>query len=138
MELKRNSEDRVELLASEALTKQNADAEYLMELDVDNLLFPYYFEAGLTGSVNYKKKELYGGWESTTCHIRGTFAGHFLSAAALLCREGDYPVLRAKAEYMVGEIRRCQERNGGQWAFPIPDISAVPSRSISAFPLLTI
>ena len=43
MELKRNSEDRVELLASEALTKQNADAEYLMELDVDNLLFPYYF-----------------------------------------------------------------------------------------------
>ncbi len=119
--MKRNSEDRVELLASEALTKQNADAEYLMELDVDNLLFPYYFEAGLTGSVNYKKKELYGGWESTTCHIRGTFAGHFLSAAALLCREGDYPVLRAKAEYMVGEIRRCQERNGGQWAFPIPE-----------------
>ena len=121
MKFNRNKEDKIELLASEALTRQGRDAEYLMELDIENLLFPYYFEAGLTGSVNYRKKELYGGWESPTCHIRGTFAGHFLSAAALLCRDGGYPVLRAKAEYMTEEIRRCQERNGGLWAFPIPE-----------------
>lgn len=38
-----------------------------------------------------------------------------------MCRDGDYPILRAKAEYMVEEIRRCQERNGGLWAFPIPE-----------------
>ena len=66
-------------------------------------------------------KEMYGGWESPACHIRGTFAGHFLSAAAFLGRDGGYPVLRAKAEYMTEEIRRCQERNGGLWAFPIPE-----------------
>lgn len=106
---------------SEALTRQNRNVSYLMELDTENLLFPYRYEAGLCGSLNYKKKELHGGWDAPTSHIRGTFTGHFLSAAALLCRHGEHGLLRAKAEYLVEEIGKCQQQNGGQWAFPIPE-----------------
>lgn len=111
----------VELLDSIALEKQNRNLEYMMELDVENLLFPYYYESGLTGSLNYKKKELHGGWDASTSHIRGTFTGHYLSAAAHLCRYGKNPMLQSKAEYIVTQIRRCQIQNGGQWAFPIPE-----------------
>lgn len=116
-----NENLQVELLDSIALTKQNQNIEYLMGLEVENLLFPYYYESGLSGSLNYKRKELHGGWDSPTSHIRGTFTGHYLSAAALLCRQGEHKQLKAKAEYMVEEIRRCQVQNGGQWAFPIPE-----------------
>ena len=60
MQYSRSKEDRVVLLKSEALIKQTRDAEYLMELDINNLLFPYYYEAGLTGSINYKKRNSMG------------------------------------------------------------------------------
>ncbi|MGN0316009.1 MAG: beta-L-arabinofuranosidase domain-containing protein [Fusicatenibacter sp.] len=111
----------IRLLNSEALLKQIRDAEYLMELDTENLLFPFRFESGLSGSVNHKMIELHGGWDSQSSHIRGTFTGHYLSASALLCRDGEYPMLRVKAEYVVEEIRKCQLQNGGKWAFPIPE-----------------
>lgn len=111
----------VELLDSTALEKQKRNLEYLIGLDADNLLFPYYYESGVLGSLNYKRKELHGGWDSPTSHIRGTFTGHYLSAAAHLCRYGANPMLRAKVEYIVSEIRRCQKQNGGRWAFPIPE-----------------
>lgn len=113
--------EKIRLLESEALVKQNRDAEYLLELDVGNLLFPFRYEAGLEGSLNYKKQELHGGWDSPTSHIRGTFTGHYLSAAALLCRDGEYSLLRSKAEYIVEELRKCQLHNGKGWVFPIPE-----------------
>ena len=55
-EIQQNKEDKIELLASEALTRQGRDAEYLMELDIENLLFPYYFEAGLTEASITEKR----------------------------------------------------------------------------------
>lgn len=112
---------KVTLLDSEALTKQNRDVAYLLELNVDNLLFPFRYESGLQGSVNFKDDRLHGGWDSPLSHIRGTFTGHFLSAVALLCRDGDYSLLRAKAEFVVEEIRKCQLHNGNGWTFPFPE-----------------
>ncbi len=111
----------VSLLESRALTGEQRDVSYLMELETDALLFPFLYESGLRGSVNYKPQELHGGWDSPLSHIRGTFTGHYLSACALLCRDGAYPLLKAKAEYLVEEIARCQAQNGGLWAFPIPE-----------------
>lgn len=99
---------------------RDRDIKYLLELDPENLLFPFRFESGVQWSVNHKMKELHGGWDSVTSHIRGTFTGHYLSSAAYLAKDGDCGMLRAKAEYIVEEIRKCQIRNGGEWAFPIP------------------
>lgn len=111
----------VKLLPSEAYTKRERDIAYLMELKEENLLLPFYTEAGLAGRMNYRLTDVHGGWDSPLCQIRGTFTGHFMSAAAYICRETGHERLRAKANYIVSEIYRCQQANGGEWAFPIPE-----------------
>ena len=110
------------LLPSEYRLKRDRDLAYLMELKEENLLFPYYTEAGLNGRLNYRPEPwLHGGWDSPLSQIRGTFTGHWLSAAARLYQETGDIRLKAKADYIVAEIGRCQEANGGEWAFPIPE-----------------
>ena len=42
------------LLPSEYRLKRDRDLAYLMELKEENLLFPYYTEAGLNGRLNYR------------------------------------------------------------------------------------
>lgn len=109
------------LLESRASVQRDRDTEYLMELKVENLLFSHYAEAGLNGLLNYTVKGAHGGWDSPTSQIRGTFVGHWLSAAARIINETSNNQLKAKADYIVAEIARCQEHNGNGWAFPIPE-----------------
>lgn len=109
------------LLPSLAKTKQERDLRYLMELKTENLLFSYYTEAGLGGRGQYKLENVHWGWDGPISHIRGTFTGHWLSAAACLIQQTGDPALKMKADYIVSEIARCQELNGGGWAFPIPE-----------------
>ena len=108
------------LSESEFTVKRGRDVDYLMELKPENLLFSHYAEAGLNGLLNYTVTA-HGGWDSPTSQIRGTFAGHWLSAAARACQETGNMQLKAKADFLVSEIGRCQERNGNGWAFPIPE-----------------
>lgn len=112
----------VRLLPSEAMDRMNRDYRYLMELKEENLLFSFYTEAGLNGRLNYRLgPEVHGGWDSPLSQIRGTFTGHWLSAAAHMIRQTGDRKLKAKAEDIVEEIGRCQEANGGEWAFGIPE-----------------
>ena len=74
------------LSESEFTVKRGRDVDYLMELKPENLLFSHYAEAGLNGLLNYTVTA-HGGWDSPTSQIRGTFAGHWLSAAARACQE---------------------------------------------------
>ena len=72
------------LLPSEYRLKRDRDLAYLMELKEENLLFPYYTEAGLNGRLNYRPEPwLHGGWDSPLSQIRGTFTGHWLSRQTL-------------------------------------------------------
>ncbi|MDD3243811.1 MAG: glycoside hydrolase family 127 protein [Eubacteriales bacterium] len=109
------------LLPSMALDKQRRNTAYLMELKEENLLFSFYSEAGLNGLLNYKPEDIHWGWDSPVSQIRGMFTGHWLSAAARLIQQTGDKRLRAKAEYIVDEIGRCQAQNGNGWAFPIPE-----------------
>lgn len=109
------------LLPGTAYEKRERDIQYLMELKTENLLFPYYTEAGLNGRLNYKLTDVHWGWDSPLSQIRGTFTGHWLSAAARIYQETNHMGLKAKADYIVSEIARCQEANGGEWAFSIPE-----------------
>ncbi len=113
----------VKLLNSEKSVKRDRDMEYLMELKTESLLFPYYTEAGLNGLLNTRMADmpLHDGWDNPLCQIRGTFTGHWLSAAARLYQETGDMQLKTKADYIVQEIGKCQERNGNGWAFPIPE-----------------
>ena len=95
---------------------------YMSRLAADRLLYTFRANAGLpVGSV----KPL-GGWEQPengrrSSELRGHFGGHFLSATALLYASTGDAEAKAKGDYMVAELARCQERLGGKYlsAFPM-------------------
>lgn len=110
----------VHLLPGEAMLRRDRNRAYMNRLTTENLLISHYLEAGLL-SFNHPLEHIHGGWDSITSDIRGTVAGHWLSAAAHLIAETNDQALKLRADFMVAEIARCQQENGGEWAFPIPE-----------------
>jgi hypothetical protein len=53
--------------------------------------------------------------------VRGQFLGHWLSAAARLGTLLDDREVLGKADYVVGELARCQRENGGEWVGSLPE-----------------
>ena len=106
--------------------RMKLNEDYLMELDPGCLLQNFYIEAGIIppgGQVisDPDQAKMHWGWEAPSCQLRGHFLGHWLSAAARLCAGEDKPELRARVEYIVSELARCQEMNGGEWVGSIPE-----------------
>jgi len=93
---------------------------YMARLSAERLLYNFRANAGL--SVGSAKP--LGGWEQPengqrSSELRGHFVGHFLTATAQLAAIGDHEA-RAKGDYMVSEMAKCQEKLGGKYlsAFP--------------------
>jgi uncharacterized protein len=97
----------------------NLNRRYLMSLSNENLLQNFYLEAGLW-QPPHKPVDIHWGWESPTCQVRGHFLGHWLSAAARSYAQTGDMQLKAKADFIVSELARCQHENGGEWAGSIP------------------
>jgi len=102
---------------------------YVSSLRAENLLQAFLLEAGM-GQWILRETRVpvpdcgdgrHWGWESPTCQVRGHFLGHWLSAAAAICAATGDAELRARADHVVSELARCQARNGGEWAGPIPE-----------------
>jgi uncharacterized protein len=99
---------------------QEWNRDYMARLAADRLLYTFRANAGLPpGSARPL-----GGWEQPdngqrSSELRGHFVGHFLSASAQLAAMGDKQS-RAKGNYMVAEMAKCQEKLGGKYlsAFP--------------------
>jgi DUF1680 family protein len=115
------SMNQVRLLPSSIYFKaQEWNRGYMSRLAADRLLYTFHANAGLpVGSA----KPL-GGWEQPdngqrSSELRGHFVGHYLSASAQLAANGDTEA-KAKADYMVAEMAKCQQRLGGKYlsAFP--------------------
>jgi len=95
---------------------------YMSRLTADRLLYNFRANAGLpVGSA-----QPLGGWEQPandqrSSELRGHFTGHFLSASALLYASTGDNQAKSKADYMVAELAKCQEKLGGKYlsAFPI-------------------
>ena len=106
--------------------RMDLNEAYLMELDSGCLLQNFYLEAGITlpgmqSISDPNAVKLHWGWEAPSCQLRGHFLGHWLSAASALCAGGDKPQLRAKLDFIVDELARCQQLNGGEWIGSIPE-----------------
>ncbi len=93
---------------------------YMSRLPADRLLYTFRANAGLEVGA---AKPL-GGWEQPengqrSSELRGHFCGHFLSASAQLAANGDRDG-KAKGDYLVAELAKCQEKLGGKYlsAFP--------------------
>jgi uncharacterized protein len=112
---------QVRLLPNSIYTDaQEWNRGYMTRLEADRLLYTFRVNAGLPVGA---AKPL-GGWEQPengqrSSELRGHFMGHFLSASAQLAANGDKEA-RAKGEYMVAELAKCQQKLGGKYlsAFP--------------------
>ena len=82
----------VRLLDGPFKRAQDLDRQYLLQIDVDRLLRTFRLNAGLSPTA-----AAYGGWEKPDCELRGHFAGHFLSACALMYAGTGDERLRRKA-----------------------------------------
>lgn len=103
------------------LFKERADVNrsYLMELKTENLLQNFYLEACIRTDRDISEMHL--GWESPTCQLRGHFLGHWLSAASMLIAQNNDRELKAKLDFIIDELERCQKLNGGKWIGSVPE-----------------
>ena len=116
----------VEMLPGLFKKRMDLNESYLMELDAGCLLQNFYLEAGIIPEgcqvvPDPDKAKMHWGWEAPSCQLRGHFLGHWLSAAASLTAAGGKPQLENKVDYIVSELARCQQLNGGEWVGSIPE-----------------
>jgi uncharacterized protein len=103
----------VRLNASPFLDAQTTDVQYLLALNPDKLLAPFQREAGLP-----LKSESYGNWESSG--LDGHMGGHYISALALGYASTSNPELLKRLNYVVSELKKCQQKNGNGYIGGIP------------------
>ena len=87
------------------------DIEVLLQYDTDRLLAPFLKEAGLPA-----KAELFPNWSGLDGHV----GGHYLSALSMAYASTGREECKARADYMVAELKRCQEANGDGYLGGIP------------------
>ena len=111
---------QVQLLDGELKQRFELNRYYLMSLSSDALLFNHWHEAAGRGGLEQGPSG-HGGWERTECELRGHFLGHWLSAAARVWAATGDEQIKAKADAIVAELARIQDRNGNGWAGSIPE-----------------
>jgi DUF1680 family protein len=105
--------NEVTLLEGPFMEATQINVRSLLQYEPDRLLAKFRHEAGLA-----PRAEHYGGWEGMT--LAGHSLGHHLSGCAMMyLTTGDSQFLE-RVNYMVDELRLCQESNGEGYigAFP--------------------
>ncbi len=107
--------------------RENLILDYILELNERDLLQNFYLEAGMPmprGFINGVFTNLavgHNGWEHPASLIRGHFLGHYLSAVSrFYALSGDLR-LKYKIDFIIGELKMLQVRNGGKWIGSIPE-----------------
>jgi DUF1680 family protein len=92
----------VKLLDGPFKHARDLNIEVLLKYDVDRLLQPFFKEAGLK-----PKAEAYPNWAGLDGHV----GGHYLSALAMNYASTGNQDCRKKMEYMISELKICQDAN---------------------------
>ncbi|HKM17223.1 MAG TPA: beta-L-arabinofuranosidase domain-containing protein, partial [Limnochordia bacterium] len=92
------------------------NAQYLRDLDSDRLLHMFRVTAGLPS-----KAVPLGGWEAPHMEIRGHTMGHYLSACALLYASTGDLEIKAKADALIDELKKCQDAHGNGYLSAFPE-----------------
>ena len=77
------------------------DAEYLLKLEPDRMLFHLRERAGLPP----KAPRGYGGWDGGGRQLTGHIAGHYLSAVSFMFAATGDPRFKERAAYIVRELK---------------------------------
>src|SRR6266498_1854164 len=87
---------------------QDLDAEYLLKLEPDRMLYHLRERAGLKP----KAERGYGGWDAGGRQLTGHICGHYLSAVSLMYAATGDARLKERADYIVKELKEVQDKNG--------------------------
>ena len=104
----------VRLLDSPFKHAEQTNLQYLLAMEPDRLLAPYRREAGLP-----LKAESYGNWESSG--LDGHIGGHYITALALMYASTGNEIVLKRLNYMIDELKKCQDKNGNGYLGGIPD-----------------
>ena len=103
----------VRLLESPFLKAEKTDQAYMLSLNPDRLLAPYLKEAGLPPIA-----ESYGNWENTG--LDGHIGGHYVSALSLMYASTGDQKVKARLNYMLDELEKCQLKSGNGYLSGVP------------------
>ena len=107
---------QVRLLDGPLARARDLNQKYMRSLDPDRLLHTFRLNAGLPSTA-----APLGGWEEPKGELRGHFAGHYLTACALMYdSEGD-TVLRDNGARVVAGMAECQKKLGGGYLSAYPE-----------------
>jgi len=87
---------------------QDLDAEYLLKLEPDRMLFHLRQRAGLEP----KAASGYGGWDGGGRQLTGHICGHYLSAVSLMYAATGDARFKERADYIVKELKEVQDKHG--------------------------
>ena len=120
---------QVHLLPGVFLNAQEANRALLRRYDADRLLHTFRINAGLPSSAKKPLGEAAG--KGPDVELRGHFVGHYLSACALMYASTGDQELKTKADYLVTELGKCQDRLGGGYlsAFPVTLFDRLKART---------
>lgn len=93
---------------------EDMDIRYLLALDPDRLLAPYRKEAGLKPAADN-----YTNWENTG--LDGHIGGHYVSALSYMYAATGNAEIKARLDYMLDGLRRCQDAAGDGYLCGVPD-----------------
>src|SRR6266568_283405 len=87
---------------------QDLDAEYLLKLEPDRMLYHLRERAGLKP----KAERGYAGWDAGGRQLTGHICGHYLSAVSLMYAATGDPRFKERADYIVRELQEIQDKHG--------------------------
>jgi uncharacterized protein len=106
----------VKILDPDLLRMRDQTLKYMLTLDSDRLLHNFRVNAKLPSSAEplYNRESPTNGW-------RGHYVGHFLSACSQMYASTGDARIKAKADAVIAELRKCQTHLGNKGylsAFP--------------------
>lgn len=96
---------RVTLLDGPFKANMTRTMAYLAFVDPERMLHTFRLNVGLASSA-----AALGGWETPTTELRGHSMGHLLTALAQAYANTGDTTYKAKGDYLVGELAKCQAR----------------------------
>ncbi len=106
----------VRLLEGPFQHAMDLDRQYLLALEVDQLLHNFRVNAGLPSSA-----QPLGGWEEPKGELRGHFVGHYLTACALMYASTGDERVKAKGDAVVAGLAECQAKIGTGYLSAFPE-----------------
>jgi hypothetical protein len=105
---------------------QDKDAEYLLSLEPDQMLFYLRQSAGLQP----KAQRGLSGWDGANRNLTGHIAGHYLSAVSYMFAATGDERFKQRVDYIVNELKEIQDAQGDGYIGALQDNRGTPGKTL--------